>query len=257
MLPNQWIRLDRWFARRLIKREMPLGHKPGVISFSFDDAFRTACNLGGRILAAHDCRGTFYVAGGLTGKQKGGMDCHTREDLEALLATGHQLGCHTFFHTVCNRLPPAQLAAELDRNAVFLAALGLLPDRLHFAFPQGAYGLFAKRRCATRFQSIRITGGGIHIGQADLHALRSESLYETTVSPERLQVLARITSARRGWLIFYCHDVQTSPSPWGCSPKTLETAVRSALNAGCRVLTVAEAIAYWESGSSGSPSGRS
>jgi len=246
MPPKHLIRLDRWFARRLIKREMPLGHKPGVISFSFDDAFRTACNLGSRILEAHDCRGTYYVAGGLTGKQKEGMDCHTREDLEALLAKGHQVGCHTFFHTICNRLPAARLAAELDRNAAFLAGLGLLPDRLHFAFPQGAYGLLVKRQCATRFQSARITGGGIHTGRADLNALKSESLYDTTVSPERLHVLARQTAAQRGWLIFYSHDVQANPSPWGCSPKTLEIAVRSALNVGCRVLTVAETIAYWE-----------
>jgi peptidoglycan/xylan/chitin deacetylase (PgdA/CDA1 family) len=247
MPPSLIIRVDRWVARRAMKREMPLGHKPGVISFSFDDAFRTACNAGRRILEEHGCRGTYYVAGGLTGQREQGLDCHTRDDLETLLANGHQVGCHTFLHTACDRLPKARLAVELDRNSAFLAGLGLPADGLHFAFPHGAYGWRVQRHCADRFQSLRIAGGGIHAGRADLNALKSEGLYEATVSPKRLNALVGQTAAQRGWLIFRGHDVQIGPSRWGCSPQTLDAAVRSALEAGCRVMTVAEAITYWKS----------
>jgi peptidoglycan/xylan/chitin deacetylase (PgdA/CDA1 family) len=250
---RQAVLLDRWFARRLMRQEVILGHKPGVITFTFDDAFRTACDPGGRILSDYGCRGTYYVAGALTGKRKDGMDCHTREDLEGLLAKGHQVGCHTFSHASCYRLPPAEVDAELDQNAAFLAGLGLPPDRLHFAFPQGAYGLIAKRLCASRFQSLRITGGGVQTGRADLNALKSEPLFEPAVRPDRLKDLSRQTAVRRGWLIFHSHDVQNNPSPRGCFPRTLEAAVRIALDAGCRVLTVAEAIDYWRSRDQGVP----
>lgn len=250
---RQTVLLDRWLARRLMRRTIILGHMPGVITFTFDDAFRTACDSGGRILTDYGCRGTFFVAGALTGKRKDGMDCHTQEDLEVLLTKGHQVGCHTFSHASCHLLPSVDLAAELDQNAAFLGGLGLPPDRLHFAFPQGAYGLIAKRRCASRFQSLRITGGGLQTGRADLNALKSEALFETAVCPDRLKGLARQTASRRGWLIFHSHDVQNNPSPWGCSPGTLDTAIRFALDAGCRVLTVAEAIDYWKSRDQGVP----
>jgi hypothetical protein len=47
---------------------------------------------------------------------------------------------------------------------------------------------------------------------------------------------------RNGWLLFASHDVADTPSHYGVRPDLLAFAVRSALAAGCEVVTVAQAL---------------
>lgn len=37
------------------------------------------------------------------------------------------------------------------------------------------------------------------------------------------------TLDKNGWLIFYSHDVETTPSPYGCSPELLRHALDAAV----------------------------
>ena len=48
---------------------------------------------------------------------------------------------------------------------------------------------------------------------------------------------------KKSWLIFYSHDVQDTPSRFGCTPALLEFAVSCALQTATRILTVAEVVA--------------
>jgi hypothetical protein len=48
---------------------------------------------------------------------------------------------------------------------------------------------------------------------------------------------------QKSWLIFYSHDVQDTPSRFGCTPELLEFAVSCALQTSARILTVAEVVA--------------
>ena len=47
---------------------------------------------------------------------------------------------------------------------------------------------------------------------------------------------------RNGWLLFASHDVNDTPSQYGVRPELLTFALRSALAAGCRLVTVAQAL---------------
>ena len=46
----------------------------------------------------------------------------------------------------------------------------------------------------------------------------------------------------KGWLIFYSHDVTASPSPYGCTPKLLRHALKTAERFGVRIDTVGAAL---------------
>ena len=48
--------------------------------------------------------------------------------------------------------------------------------------------------------------------------------------------------ARKGWLIFYGHDVTAAPSPYGCTPALFEAALRAAEARGIACLSVKEAL---------------
>jgi hypothetical protein len=52
------------------------------------------------------------------------------------------------------------------------------------------------------------------------------------------------TAAKNGWLIFYSHDVETSPSPYGCSPSLLRHALDAASRRKLQIGSVAEALRH-------------
>ncbi|QDL53404.1 polysaccharide deacetylase family protein [Rhodoferax aquaticus] len=242
---KRWRQGQRWVADATMRRMLPLHKHAGVVSFSFDDAPHTACVKGREILERHGCAGTWYIAGGLTDQLEMGRLCHSAIDVQSLARGGHHIACHTFTHQPCDQLSRSQMAQVLARNAQYFNDLGLPRATDHFSFPLGAYDLGSKHLASLTFQSSRITRGGVQVGQADLNGLWAEKLYAHTMRTERLQDLVRTTAQERGWLIFYTHEVEAQPGPWGCTPELLDLAVRAALQAGCQVLPVDQAIAYW------------
>jgi len=240
------LKLQRWLALRTQRRMLHLKGPVGVVSFSFDDAPRTACTTGREVLERHQVHGTWYIAGGLTDQPEQGRLCHALKDVQTLVAQGHHVGCHTFSHTPCTMLSRAEMAAELARNARFLDEAGVPPKDRHFSFPLGALDLASKHLASQAFVTSRITGGGLQVAATDLNALPSERLYQSAITPERITALVERAAAAQGWLIFYTHDVEAQPSAWGCTPALLEFAVRAALAAGCKVLPVDQALRHWQ-----------
>lgn len=245
------LKIQRWLALRTQRHMLRLQGSCGVVSFSFDDAPRTACTTGRGVLERHNVLGTWYIAGGLTDQPEQGRMCHSAQDVRSLVAQGHHVGCHTFSHTPCTLLSRADMAAELGRNARFLDEVGVLAQDRHFSFPLGAFHLASKQLASQTFVSSRITGGGMQVGSTDLNALPSERLYQATITPQRIAELVERVAERKGWLIFYTHDVESEPSPWGCTPELLDFAVRTALQAGCKVLPVNQALSHWQQQGSG------
>ncbi|MDR3573981.1 MAG: polysaccharide deacetylase, partial [Anaerolineaceae bacterium] len=47
---------------------------------------------------------------------------------------------------------------------------------------------------------------------------------------------------RKGWLIFYSHDVASRPSQFGCTPELLEAVVSFGADRGIKMTTVADAV---------------
>ncbi len=243
-MTNLVMRVSRKFAGLALRKTIKLEPGKRVVSFTFDDAPRSACLEGAAILERLGARGTFYIAGGLTDKVEENRPCHSADDLKALHQAGHELACHGFSHRRYDQASARDLTEELDRNAQFLQQFGVDPARLNFAYPFGAYSLGAKRVCGPRFVSSRITGDGLHKGNVDLSLLGSYRLYGETGLPAHWQAAIKET-ARGGWLIVNTHEVADDFGPYGCAPATLHDMARQALDTGCEVMTVQAAIDYF------------
>jgi len=243
----RWKQSQRWFADHSMRKSLTLHAPAGVVSFSFDDAPKTACVNGRRILERHDCLGTWYIAGGLTDQLEQGRRCHSVADVQSLSRAGHHIACHTFTHQPCDQLSRAQMQYVLASNARYFSDIGIPQAADHFSFPLGAYNIRAKQLASQTFQSSRIARGGIQVGQVDLNGLRAEKLYAHSMTDARLHALVQATAQQCGWLIFYTHEVESRAGTWGCTPELLDSAVRAALNAGCQVLSVDQAITYFRS----------
>lgn len=234
-------------ARRRVLRT--LYQRPGLlpsgtplVSFTFDDFPRTALTVGGRILKSYGARGTYYTAMGLMGTNTELGEQFRRADLDMLLNDGHELANHTFNHVSCRSMPAEQFQEEVQRGQAAIDAVMGKRELRNFAFPFGQVTVRAKQLMSRDACSARGIWRGLNDTKADLNLLLANCLYGGDEARSRVQELILQNERRGSWLIFYTHDVQPTPSPYGCSPELLEFAVSLASRAGA-VRTVAEVIA--------------
>jgi len=228
-------------AVRIRSRPVIAQNQRPMISFTFDDVPESAVSNGALILKAHGVRGTFYIAGGLCGTRDALYSYLTREQLIELHRDGHEIGCHTFSHPNLRRLDRDELAREVALNRQFFAGLaGIQLD--NFAYPSGATSLRRRRQLQHLFSSCRSTVPGINAGTIDLDYLRSVELCHGHISVRQAHALIAAVVGVNGWLIFLTHDVTDRPSRWGCTPEFLAEVVAHALESGCDVVTVREAL---------------
>jgi peptidoglycan/xylan/chitin deacetylase (PgdA/CDA1 family) len=216
--------------------------KRPIVSFTFDDAPRSAVTVGARILEAHDALGTFYVAGGLVGAEEQGTQILTEEQLVRLNEEGHELGCQTFSHVRVSSLSPSQFRTEIDRNQAFISSLCGDVRLTNFAYPFGEVSLSRKLQVQSAFASGRGISPGVNSGTADLGLLKAVPLYANRLDDRAVEAYLDGVERGAGWLIFYTHDVDPDPSPWGARPEQLEAAVAAARARGCEILTIRNAL---------------
>ncbi len=207
-----------------------------LVSFTFDDVPLSAFTFGVPILEKYGARATFYV----TGSNCTRPGCVQKEDILELARRGHEIACHSFSHKRMDKMSTAQIKEDCARNREYFEKSIGTGQLKNFAYPSGALALRTKNALRGSYLSLRGVHGGINSGPTDLLLLRANSL--SGIKPRQLKELAEKTALSKGWLIFYSHDVSSSPSPWGVTPETLEAAVKAALAAGLKIATVDEAV---------------
>lgn len=230
---------SRFLARSARRKTIALHDVPPLVSFTFDDVPRSACETGTHILERHGIRGTFYVAGGGCGAESPVGTLASLEQIGRIWSNGHEIGCHTFSHPEVPRISLGQLDKEIEQNNAFLRKIDNAIVLRNFAYPYGEMSMRSKRRLEDRFDSCRTVHPGINSGVADLGALRSWPLENAAVDRAKIASLITETVQTNGWLIFYSHDVAAQPSRYGVTPDLLDWAASSAKKAGCVVATVA------------------
>lgn len=236
-------KMRRRGGRYLGVRSAPIRPERGVFSLSFDDIPVSAWTEAGPILKDHGVIATYYVAGGLSGGENLGLPQFTTEHLQQLFAAGHEVGCHTFGHTSALSVSAADYAADLDRNAAWVA------ERLDghvmttFAYPYGDVSVGAKAVVAGRFALGRGVRDGVNAEKADRANLQAIGLESRRLPEYDLEDLMARTADRKGWLIAYGHDVMDGPTPYGCTPDDLDRVIRLARAADLDILPVGAAWA--------------
>lgn len=247
MATDPWTaKAARLLARTVRTRTAAARHPAPIVSFTFDDVHASAATAGADILERHGARGTFYVAGSLLGTDMPDRAAASLDQCLALHRRGHELGCHTYAHLPVGRHGRAGLAADLARNAALFAAAGERaggePVVLsNFAYPLNATSLRAKRRLERAFTTCRGGVPGLNEGRVDLGFLRAVELHDDGIDADGVRFWVDQAKRRDAWLIFFTHGVREEPQPWRCTPELFEASVVSALDAGCEVLTIAEA----------------
>ncbi len=229
-------RITQWRAARpvTIAPERPL------LSISFDDFPASAVRHGLPILAEAGARATFYSCAGLAGQPSLFGPLFSETDFSAVLAEGHEVGCHTHRHLDSAQATPATVSADCARNAEGLTALGLAAAPRHLAYPYGETTFAVKQALRARFTTGRGILPGLNVGRGDAMQLRAVSLYGENAD-RAAQPWLEAAAARRAWLILFTHDLGPTPTRFGTTPDALAATLQTAKALGFTILPVGEA----------------
>jgi peptidoglycan/xylan/chitin deacetylase (PgdA/CDA1 family) len=248
-MPDILNKLDYWSDRitdRLMRRlpgpRIQIPTSRPIVSFTFDDVPDTALTNGARLLADHDVRGTFYIAGSLEGQVEPKRTLISREGCRALAEQGHEIGCHTFSHRKVSHMGKQQLGTDLQRNKDYLDAIDPRDTPRNFAYPYNAGSLWGRRVFQNRFRTCRAGGERINRGPVNPVFLSGVEIRQPESHAQGLTAWIDALIAEPGWLIFFTHDIASLPTDFGCTPETFEGLVAYTLERGCTVLTVRDAL---------------
>ena len=237
-------RVGNKLARHLRVSPATLNNSRPMVSFTFDDAPISAATRGAAMLEEYNARATFYLAGGLVDAWSGNWTGLSADHIVGLHRRGHEIACHTFSHTRATDLTEAAMAAELEKNRLYLQGLDSSISIENFAYPYGTGSVLRKRQLGKAFHSSRGILPGVNSGTVDLQYLRAVPLIEHQIDRDGIDRVFDEALASNGWLIFYGHDVEATPSPYGCSPELLRHALEAAARRKIPALNVADALRF-------------
>jgi len=240
-------KLTRFLARNVPTKKLVMRNARPLVSFTFDDAAASACTTGAALLEQHDARGTFYISGGNCGRPSPTGPLATADLIKAVRDRGHEIGCHTYSHARVAGLSRDALADELQHNQRFLQSVHGGIRLRNFAYPYGDISFATKRYLGACFDTCRSHTQGVNTGVADLGVLKSCALERISIDRQRIQDIIAETARRNGWLLFAGHDITDAPSQYGVRPDLLAFALRSALAAGCQLVSVSHALQILQS----------
>jgi peptidoglycan/xylan/chitin deacetylase (PgdA/CDA1 family) len=213
-----------------------------IVSFTFDDAPPSAATTGAAILEEFGLRGTFYLSGGWLDHCGDVQSTMTSAQARDLARRGHEIACHSYTHLDLSHRDWAAIEEDLDLNRRALSALAGATPR-HFAYPFGHANCTAKRRLQSRFLTCRGITPGVNAGRIDLGLLKAVDVSGASRNDARIADWIAANIKRSGWLIFFTHDVQDAPTPYGARPDEFRGIVKAALASGATCLTVGAATA--------------
>jgi peptidoglycan/xylan/chitin deacetylase (PgdA/CDA1 family) len=232
----------RTLAYRFCRRMAAIKTSVPIISFTFDDAPKTAFTLGGDILRAYGARATFFVSLGLLGSQTEVGTIASPDDLLHAVKEGNELGCHTYDHLDTWQTNTEEFIESVVKNREALDRI--LPGKCFktFAYPISEPRPAVKCRLEKYFICCRGGGQTPNVGVADLNLLKAYFLdRRNKIDTNAVKKVIDYNSSCRGWLIFATHDVTDNPSPYGCTPNLFTEVVEHAVRSGALLLPVRQA----------------
>jgi glycosyltransferase involved in cell wall biosynthesis/peptidoglycan/xylan/chitin deacetylase (PgdA/CDA1 family) len=243
---NYWSRVHGYYQRRaaslVFRRPFLISSPRPLVSFTFDDFPRSALSVGGAILHRFGLAGTYYASFGIAGKETSSGQIFSTEDLTSLFEQGHELGCHTFFHSNSWETRAGEFEKSIIKNSEALDELIPGAKFQSFSYPISLPRPLSKAKTARHFLSCRAGGQIINVGNVDLNQLSAFFLEKSRDDIQAVKDLIDHNRKACGWLIFVTHDISDSPSPFGCTPQFFENVVQYAVNSGAKIVPVIKAM---------------
>lgn len=237
-------KVKRRLARKQARRLMPVELDVPIVSFSFDDCPKSVMPHALRPMEAEGWQATVYIAAGLCGTTNH-LGLHMSEDdVKAVHASGHEIGDHTYSHCDGFTLPLQDVLTDITKNQAALDALGI-PASHTFAYPYGELTPALKKSLQSRFKGARGIHSKTHERSVDLNQIGSNRLYNGADFDALLPQIVNLKDTP-AWLTIFTHDVQDTPSEFGCTPEQFQIIIDAVKDSGARVMTLNDAIDVME-----------
>jgi peptidoglycan/xylan/chitin deacetylase (PgdA/CDA1 family) len=214
-----------------------------VASITFDDFPRSAWHEGRAILDRYGAKATYYAAGVYCNATEDGIAYYTQRDLTEIGEAGHEVGCHTFSHQHGTGVASPSLIRDTDRNQAFIASVLGDYSLTSFAYPYGDVSPRTKLLLAGRFATSRGIRPGVNAGLIDLAQLNAIGLESRAWSAALVERAVDEAVRRKAWIIFFTHDIDERPSPYGATPAMLDHALAAVTRARMDIIPVKHALA--------------
>ncbi|HET6226556.1 MAG TPA: polysaccharide deacetylase family protein [Bacteroidia bacterium] len=238
---NLFYKIKRVFANQLIQKRIPVNLSHPIISFCFDDIPNSAITNGSRILNKYGFAGTYYICMGLSDNNDPNKPYFDHSLLKQLVENGEELACHTSDHITLYNTGRQKVLRNLRKNQQKINELIPGYKFKNFSYPRGQQTFRSKYILKKEYQSARGVQAGMHVKDMDIYNLHANELMGDWTMEE---VLAMIDKAieQNAWLIFYTHEVEKNPTPYGCTPENFEQIVKYCADKKLNVLTIDKAI---------------
>ncbi|MBK6703893.1 MAG: polysaccharide deacetylase family protein [Caulobacteraceae bacterium] len=170
-------KVRRRMTQHYAARPAKLAFERPVLSITFDDFPASAADAGAHacsIATAHAAPTTCPPA--WPESMARAAWATRRPDIARLVASGHEIGCHTSTHADCAQQDIFATLEDLARNRDALLQMGAPAPRTH-AYPYGETKGAMKDNLPPRFMSARGILPGLNVGAADLAQLRAYPLF--------------------------------------------------------------------------------
>lgn len=230
-------RLTQWRTAQ----PMQNGPSKTIVSFTFDDFPRSAVENGATLLENAGARGTFYACSSVMDQTNDMGALFTKDDILSLIERGHEIGAHTHTHLDCAQADTKTALADIETNLEALKALGVTSEITQFAYPYGETRTQLKSELKDRFQTARGVLSGLNKQGSDLMQLRSYELDSDPGNAQRALNAIKASAHTPAWITIFTHDVRDDHSPFGTSPKTLQSLISAAVDIDADILTMSQA----------------
>lgn len=228
----------------LYSRKITIKNNEAIFSFTFDDAPISAFTNGAEILNKFNATGTYYVALGMeknndsTGVARRFLN---HSEIYKLHKDGHSIGCHTYNHLSLRKAKLHDLIKDCESNRTGLQYIIKSSSIDHFAYPFGIVSPRGKRELGRTYKTLRTTDQGVNYGRTDLTYLRTISLCSISFNKATILEAIRLAVKNNAWLIFFSHDICSSPSEWGTKTEDFKWVVKQCSKTGGVILNVEQA----------------
>lgn len=227
----------------------PAALSEGLVTISFDDAWRSQFTNALPVLEAAGIKATFYITAEPV--QKGWDDFMTPEETKAVSAKGHEIGSHTVTHPHLSKTATASAGQELAESKAYLERLtGAAVTSLAYPYGESDGRMRPLLEKAGYTNARGIEEDSLNDRGADRYELRA--FVPGPATPWRkIKAAIAEAKAKRQWLILVFHKVEKSGGKYSIVPAVFQKIVNEVKVAGVKTVTIGEGVAAL-----GTPAGR-
>jgi peptidoglycan/xylan/chitin deacetylase (PgdA/CDA1 family) len=213
----------------------PTEVSPSLITFSFDDGWRSTYENAFPVLERSGFKATAYI---ITGRFENRLYVG-RSEVHSLASRGHEIGSHTVSHSDLTTLPLAQTERELRDSRDELLKLGV-GSVSSFAYPFGGYDeRITKAVRDAGYLSARSVKRGYNTKGTDRYSLQVQNLGGPLTIPEVRNWIDQTLNTGT-WLILMIHHVDETVSEFSVTPSFFQEVVNYVSSKRVKVVTVSE-----------------